>query len=426
MRSSMANISAFGGDIDIDANVNLDELSVTAPRLNQFKPAPNSIRYNNNGAPAFSTSDKIPELFPEYNRMKEQGSSDDTINTFLSQKYNLTRHDNAQAKQLARGGNLYLNGGSTNPLTEFNAGGSHEQNPNGGILQGTGQSGKPNLVEQGETKHDDYIFSNRLIVDSAAAIANGLPRNLGGKSFAEASKYLNKEAKERPNDPISKKALQANFSKLTALQESIKAAKEAADNPQMQNQNANMLAQGFANGGNIFSGTQPGASQMAINDKDGGVLIVESTDSVLGKYLPFDVSEIQRTSDENFMKMNNSLMKEYNILTSGSDAIPMGRYAYPGKVSEPIEEPYQYFLDENSFNGKKLVEEYNNNTYNPLFKPQPPKAGVLNQANPNQKFKTEAERKAELNRTGQFEEVEFDPKEGRRGEFIKNGRLIKN
>jgi hypothetical protein len=248
--------------MDIDANVNLDEVSVVAPKLNGFKPEPNSIRYNNNGKPAFSTSDKIPELFPEYNRMKEQGTSDELINTFLGQKYNLTRHDNAQSKQLASGGNLYLDGGATNPLTEFNSGGSHEQNPNGGILQGTGQNGKPNLVEQGETKHDDYIFSNRLIVDSAAAMANGLPKNLGGKSFADASKYLNKESKERPNDPISKKALQANFSKLTALQESIKAAKEAAENPQMQNQDANMLAQGFAYGGNMFSGTQSGSNQM--------------------------------------------------------------------------------------------------------------------------------------------------------------------
>ena len=70
------------------------------------------------------------------------------------------------ANQSAYGGDLYAYGGHFDkPLIEFNEGGTHEENPNQGVMQGIGQNGKPNLVEEGETRHEDYIFSNRLKVD---------------------------------------------------------------------------------------------------------------------------------------------------------------------------------------------------------------------------------------------------------------------
>ena len=154
----------------------------------------------------------------------------------------------SMANFAANGGNLYGGGGDMpSELTEFNAGGTHEQNPNGGIMQGTGENGKPNLVEQGETKHKDYIFSDRLTIDDMLTKANGLPSILNGKTFAKASKVLNKEAKERPNDPISKNATKANMAKLTQAQESLKQSM----NPQSENTDANLLAQGFACGGHV-------------------------------------------------------------------------------------------------------------------------------------------------------------------------------
>lgn len=61
------------------------------------------------------------------------------------------------------GGQMYNNTGDARDLvTMFEAGGTHEQNPLGGIPQGVGSNGKPNLVEEGETKWNDYIFSNSL------------------------------------------------------------------------------------------------------------------------------------------------------------------------------------------------------------------------------------------------------------------------
>lgn len=132
------------------------------------------------------------------------------------------------------GGELFAYGGNIpSQLTEFNSGGTHEQNINGGIMQGTGQNGKPNLVEEGETKHENYIFSDRLKIDKATAMENKLPKSFIGKTFAEASKVANKEAKERPNDPLSNNAVKAELAKLTQAQELYKQKMEQAKQKKM-------------------------------------------------------------------------------------------------------------------------------------------------------------------------------------------------
>ena len=154
----------------------------------------------------------------------------------------------------ANGGDLFAYGGQMpQQLTEFNTSGTHEENPNGGIMQGTGANGQPNLVEEGETKHEDYIFSDRLKVNPQISKDFKLPKGLNGKTFAQASKYLNREAKERPNDPISNNAAKAQLAKLTAAQEALKEQMQPQQQGiQMGEQpNANILAQGYANGGYV-------------------------------------------------------------------------------------------------------------------------------------------------------------------------------
>lgn len=111
------------------------------------------------------------------------------------------------------------NGGE---LTEFNAGGSHEMNPNGGIPLGQ------NLVEQGETMQRDFVFSDRLKINKELAQEYSLPKKFIGKSFAELSKYYNDES--RPNDAISKRGKEKELSNLRAAQESFKEV-EGLTNP---------------------------------------------------------------------------------------------------------------------------------------------------------------------------------------------------
>lgn len=121
--------------------------------------------------------------------------------------------------------NYYATGGQLGDqlapgLTAINNGGTHEQNPNGGVPQGVDSQGNPNLVEQGEVKTDgNYIFSDRNKPSLEILKEVGLPSNLKTLSFAKIAKLISKEASERPNDPISKKGLETQLARLKDAQE---------------------------------------------------------------------------------------------------------------------------------------------------------------------------------------------------------------
>lgn len=139
-------------------------------------------------------------------------------NTLLSQK----EAQNALANIVAFGGWVGTHGGDyPTGFSEFNEGGSHETNANGGILQGIDSNGNPNLVEEGETKWDNYIFSKRLKVPKGFGKAYDLGR-VDKKSYADASKKLSKESEERPFDPISTRGRDAMLGRLQQAQEAQK------------------------------------------------------------------------------------------------------------------------------------------------------------------------------------------------------------
>ena len=127
---------------------------------------------------------------------------------------------NQRQQMFAKGG--YLGNDFTSPITTFNAGGTHEQNPYQGILQGYDDEGNPNLVEEGEVKWNDYIFSNRLGPDRDTLTNYRLPNKYANDSFAYIAEKLSKETEERPNDPISKNTFENNMIKLQRSQEKIK------------------------------------------------------------------------------------------------------------------------------------------------------------------------------------------------------------
>ena len=145
---------------------------------------------------------------------------------------------NAREWHHAFGGELATNGSLfTNGLLYINNGGSHESNPHEGVQLGVDPEGTPNLVEEGETVFNDFVFSKRLMVPKAFK----RKYKMGGLkdiSFAEMSKRMAKESEERPNDPISLRGLQAMMRDLAMTQEALKEA-------QRPNQ--------YAYGGNIFA-----------------------------------------------------------------------------------------------------------------------------------------------------------------------------
>lgn len=125
----------------------------------------------------------------------------------------------------AFGGELSTHGADwDNGLTQINTGGTHGENPYGGVPAGTDEQGVPNLVEEGEVIWDNqYVFSNRIKVPKA--LLNKY--KLGGLlTFAEAIKKVTRESEERKNDPISNATTKAIVNEFIDSQEEIRMKKQ--------------------------------------------------------------------------------------------------------------------------------------------------------------------------------------------------------
>ena len=159
------------------------------------------------------------------------------INDYLTQKKRQNDIKNRTAgmvslpafmpNSFAIGGDLQTNGADWNDgLVTIGAGGSHEENPNEGIQMGVDNENVPNLVEEGETVFNDYVFSNRILADEATKQMFRLPKKKD-ITFADISKRLEKEIEERPNDPISKSGFEKQMQMLEEQQERQKQEMEA-------------------------------------------------------------------------------------------------------------------------------------------------------------------------------------------------------
>jgi hypothetical protein len=93
----------------------------------------------------------------------KRATKDNEVYSFGNQKdlFKFAREGSWKSNSLEEGGALGT-GDASEEVVKFENGGTHEENSLGGIPQGTGANGKPNLVEEGETKWNDYIFSNAI------------------------------------------------------------------------------------------------------------------------------------------------------------------------------------------------------------------------------------------------------------------------
>lgn len=143
-------------------------------------------------------------------------------------------------------------GDFSNGVTFINNGGTHEQNPFEGVPMGVAPDGKPNLVEEGEVLYNDYVFSNRLYPTDKELKEFNLPKKYKRHTIAFIVKDMSKESAERPNDPISKRGLEASLGKLASLQEEQRMKKGKIGTQQM-----------MACGGRKFAGTKNTFSRYA-------------------------------------------------------------------------------------------------------------------------------------------------------------------
>lgn len=205
---------------------------------------------------------------------------------------------NMLANYAAYGGNLYTSipnigqhgGNFSNGVTIIGNGGTHEENPMEGVPMGIAPDGIPNLVEQGEVKFNDYIFSNRLFADDKLLETVNLPKSYNGHSFADIAENLSKESSERPNDPISKKGLMSAMTRLQQAQEQLKAKK--------QNRKYAKGGYLFENGGTWLRyapvvGAAIGVGQNLFSKPDyTGVDKILEASNQIGNYTPVDYTPI--------------------------------------------------------------------------------------------------------------------------------------
>lgn len=136
------------------------------------------------------------------------------MNNNIESMSSLTNYNN-RANMAAFGGQF------TDGVTEFNSGGTHEQNVSGGIQVGVGSNGLPNTVEEGEVRDDknNYIYSNRLVATVEDLESVFIPKKYANKSFADIAKLLSKELQDRPNDGPSRKSHEIMLERLRNAQE---------------------------------------------------------------------------------------------------------------------------------------------------------------------------------------------------------------
>ena len=107
-------------------------------------------------------------------------------------------------------------------ITFIDNGGTHEENPFGGVQMGIGNNNKPNLVEEGEVIYNDYVFSNRLTADKSLLKKNNIPSSYNDYTFAKIAEKMTSEAKERPNDRISTNGVLKSLERLKNAQEEVR------------------------------------------------------------------------------------------------------------------------------------------------------------------------------------------------------------
>ena len=179
------------------------------------------------------------------------------------------------------GGNLYTSvpnigqhgGEFSNGVTIIGNGGTHEENPMEGVPMGVAPDGSSNLVEQGEVKFNDYVFSNRLFATGGLLAAHNLPTAYADHSFADIAEKLSRESSERPNDPISKRGLMSAMTRLQQAQEQLRA----------EEQNRK-----YAKGGHLFAGGGPAGINPDLYDEEDNYLIVPTGSKITENPFAYD------------------------------------------------------------------------------------------------------------------------------------------
>ena len=202
-------------------------------------------------------AEKIFEKFGGLDKNEDKLTTKESIkkreaeNTIL----NYTKQKNSQNNTKKFGGNLFNNGGfgsnqmNENPVTEFGSGGTHEENSLGGIPQGIGQNGKPNLVEEGELKikdprnsEDFYIISadKSMKITKDLAEKFDLPKKYTGKTVKQAAEKILRKDSKREGDTIEENSKNLDLKPLIEIHDVLTERKEQEQQEEFQKEIENL------------------------------------------------------------------------------------------------------------------------------------------------------------------------------------------
>lgn len=288
-----------------------------------FMSQPTSMRFNQNFIGKNGWFNKGATR--KYNELVAQQDAAQQFvdNSLINNMNNITttQNQNLLANYAAFGGPLSSHGADWNTgLNYVGNGGSHEENPYDGVPMGIAPDGLPNLVEEGEVIwNNDYVFSKRLRVPKAIR----RKYKLGGVkplTFAEAAMKANKEAEERPNDPITLRGRDAVLGILAEVQENKRIQKEAKEQQEdmLLQQELPMIA---ANGGHLFdNGGWPQFTYTPKNYIDNPFLVPPVGDRLV-KWTPYEDPTYRRKLITDYVTGLSS--SDYNALinTIGGKAL---------------------------------------------------------------------------------------------------------
>ena len=115
------------------------------------------------------------------------------------------------------GGNFEPNG-----YIKIDAGGSHDENPNGGVQIGVDPQGVPNMVEEDETIFKDYVFSDNIYADGGILQQFHLPKKYENMLYSDVADKILSELEQAPLDNIVNRGVNAMISRLAEAQEAQK------------------------------------------------------------------------------------------------------------------------------------------------------------------------------------------------------------
>ena len=163
---------------------------------------------------------------------------------------------------------IYVKGGDFTPKNylKVDAGGSHDENPNGGVQIGMDQNGVPNMLEEGEPVYNDFVYSDRIIISEEFLEKHNLPKELAGLLYSEAADKLINNYLQNPLDPIEKNGADVMLTRLAECQEEQKQVNEQQElermiaelSPEEQDALMQMIAQGEQ---------QPSPEEMAMDQQ---------------------------------------------------------------------------------------------------------------------------------------------------------------